>query len=63
MPDITEVMADMLMKQRQALLVQLGGVEDALIILGKLNRRSVIPKHEREEKGYNPPQEVTTKTY
>ena len=62
MPDISEVISDMLMKQRQALLVQLGGVEDALITLGKLNRRSVIPKHERE-KGYNPPQEVTTKTY
>ena len=63
MPDITEIIADMLMKQRQSLLMQLGSVEDALIILGKLSRRSVIPKHEREEKGYNPPREVTTKTY
>ena len=60
MPDIAEVMADMLMKQRQALLVQLGGVEDALIILGKLKGRSVIPKHEREEKGYNAKEAKTT---
>ena len=47
----------MLMKQRQALLMELGAVEDALIEMGRLSRRSVVPKHERE---YNPPQEVTT---
>ena len=52
-----QILINMLMKQRQALLMELGAVEDALIELGRLSRRSVVPKHERE---YNPPQEVTT---
>ena len=52
-----KIMIEYLMKQRQALLMELGAVEDALIELGRLSRRSVVPKHERE---YNPPQEVTT---
>ena len=63
MPDTNRILVDMLMKKRQALLMELGAVEDALIEMGRLSRRSVIPKHEREEKGYNPPREVTTKTY
>jgi len=57
MPDTNRILVDMLMKQRQALLMELGAVEDALIEMGRLSRRSVVPKHERE---YNPPQEVTT---
>lgn len=60
MPDPNSIFIDMLMKQRQALLMELGAVEDALIALGRLKGRSIVPKHERE---YNPPQEVTTKTY
>ena len=45
------------MRHRQSLLMELGITEDMLIELGRLSRRSVVPKHERE---YNPPQEVTT---
>ena len=57
MPDTNRIFVDMLMKQRQALLMELGAVEDALIAMDRLKERSIVPKHKRE---YNPPQEVTT---
>ena len=57
MPDPSNILIDMLMKQRQALLMELGAVEDALIAMDRLKERSIVPKHKRE---YNPPQEITT---
>jgi len=48
MIDIYKLLVEMLMKERQALIMQLGAVEDALIELGRLKDRSIVPKHERE---------------
>lgn len=48
MIDTHKLLVEMLMKERQALLMQLGAVEDALIELGRLKDRSIVPKHERE---------------
>ena len=56
MPE-NNLLTELLMRHRQSLLMELGITEDMLIELGRLSRRSVVPKHERE---YNPPQEVTT---
>lgn len=54
-----DILIDMLMKQRQALIMGLGAVEDALIAMDRLKERSIVPKHKRE---YNPPKEATTWT-
>lgn len=39
---------DMLLARRQALLVELGAIERLLIAYGRITKRTVTPKHERD---------------
>jgi len=44
-----EALVQMLMEQRQALIIQLGAIEKLLIALGRLKGRSIRPKRGSDE--------------
>ena len=46
---IAEVVEESLLGERNALIIRLGQVEDALIARGRLSHRTIPPKKERKE--------------